>query len=116
MKMCKTFVLVVGLQTSSLRSGSCQFCKRYVNSTYSFTGKSHCYSGGVIDTRSYVEFECEQAVKQGLKIIVLYNFFLVNKRFCPKSIENKGTHVAIRCIKNGKYDWDYGAVRDAFLK
>ncbi|MCQ2050170.1 MAG: molecular chaperone Tir, partial [Candidatus Saccharibacteria bacterium] len=59
LKITKTFVLIVGEKTCSLRSGACYFCGHY----NSGGGWYNCYSGGTIDNRSYIQYECEMALK-----------------------------------------------------
>lgn len=113
MNMCKTFVLVVGKQTKSLRKGSCQFCSDFSKPNYFYP--SLCAHNRSRDGRSFVEYECEQAVKQGLRIVVLYNACRVNKTLCPNILVDKGVHVAMSYIEDGKEYWDYQAVRDAIL-
>ena len=49
----KTFVLVVGDNTDSLRAGGCQYCSSYNSWTRS------CARGHTVDYRSYIEYECE---------------------------------------------------------
>ena len=66
-----------------------------------------------VDYRSSVEYECEKAVRDGLKIVVLYNALTINKAKCPDVIKNVGTHVAMLIYKNGRYDWNYQAVKNA---
>lgn len=103
----KTFVLIVGTNTKSVRSGSCQYCSSYNSYTYS------CTRSGSVDYRSYIEYECEKAVRDGLKIVVLYNATTVNKTNCPDAVKNYGNHVAMCYYKDGKYYWDYQAVKNA---
>jgi len=103
----KTFVLIVGSNTKTVRSGSCQYCNSYNSRT------SACARGMTVDYRSYIEFECEKAIRDGLKIVVLYNAATVNKSKCPDVIKYEGTHVAMCYIKDGEYYWDYQAVKDA---
>jgi hypothetical protein len=103
----KTFVLIVGSTTKTVRSGSCQYCSSY----NSLTGS--CTRGYSIDRRSYVEYECEKASRDGLKIIVLYNAASVDKSKCPDAVKNTGTHVAMCYLEDGKYYWDYQAVKNA---
>lgn len=103
----KTFVLIVGNNTKTVRSGSCQYCGSYNSYTYA------CARGYNVDYRSYVEYECEKAVRDGLKIVVLYNALTINKAKCPDVIKNVGTHVAMLIYKNGRYDWNYQAVKNA---
>lgn len=103
----KTFVLIVGNNTKSARSGSCHYCKNY-NSDY-----LNCDNDGAVDYRSYIEYECDKAIKDELKIVVLYNAATVNKTKCPDSLKDAGTHKAMRFNKNGNSDWDYTAVKEA---
>jgi len=105
----KTFVLIVGSNTKTVRSGSCQYCDSY--SSY-FT---RCNKGYSVDYKSYIEYECNKAIKDGLKIVVLYNAASVNKAKCPDIIKNVGTHKAMYYIKDGDYYWDYNTVKDAIL-
>ena len=103
----KTFVLIVGSNTKSVRSGSCQYC----NSKNSWTGS--CARGNFVDNRSYIEYECEKAVRDGLKIVVLYNAATVDKSKCPDAVKYVGTHKAMCYYQNGQYYWDYQAVKSA---
>jgi len=103
----KTFVLIVGSNTKSARSGSCQYCA----SNNSWTRS--CARGYSIDYRSYLEYECQKAIHDGLKIVVLYNAASVNKSKCPDIIKNIGTHKAMRYIEDRKYYWDYQTVKNA---
>ncbi len=103
----KTFVLIVGNNTTTVRSGSCQYCGSYNSYTHS------CGRGYSVDYRSYVEYECEKAVRDGLKIVVLYNAATVNKSKCPDAVKNVGTHTAMCYYENGQYYWDYQAVKNA---
>lgn len=103
----KTFVLIVGSNTKSVRSGSCQYC----NSKNSWTRS--CARGNFVDNRSYIEYECEKAVRDGLKIVVLYNAATVDKSKCPDAVKYVGTHKAMCYYQNGQYYWDYQAVKSA---
>ncbi|MGF7431931.1 hypothetical protein PQV03_14360 [Thermoanaerobacterium thermosaccharolyticum] len=103
----KTFVLIVGENTKTVRSGGCQYCNSYNSWT------SSCMRGHSVNYRSYIEYECDKAVQDGLKIVVLYNATIVNKTKCPDAVKNIGTHVAMRYYKEGKYYWDYQSVKDA---
>lgn len=103
----KIFVLIVGSYTKLARSGSCQYCNNY----YSYTNT--CFRGKTVDYRSYIEYECEKAIKDNLKIVVLYNAAVVNKSKCPEVIKNKGTHVAMQYLEDGERYWDYQTVKDA---
>ena len=113
MNASKIFVLIVGENTISLRAGRCQYCSDYRN--YVWT-ESYCARGNAIDNRSYINYECEKAVKDGLKIIVLYKSTLVNRNKCPEVLRNVGFHIAMKkwnCA-NYRVEWDYQAVKSAF--
>jgi len=103
----KTFVLIAGNKTKSLTAGSCQYC----GSLNSYN--HYCAHGYSVDYRSYLEYECEKAVRDGLKIVVLYNAASINKSKCPDAVKSVGTHTAMCYIKDGKYYWDYQAVKKA---
>jgi hypothetical protein len=103
----KTFVLIVGSTTKTVRSGGCQYCASY----NSWTGS--CARGYSVDLRSYVEHECEKASRDGLKIVALYNAASVDKSKSPDAVKNIGSHVAMCYLKEGKYYWDYQAVKNA---
>lgn len=107
LKASKTFVLIVGSKTKTARSGSCQYCTNYNSSTHS------CAKGYSIDTKSYIEYECNRAVKDELKIVVLYKAARVNRSKCPDVIKNVGKHVAMCTRENGICDWNYQAVKKA---
>jgi hypothetical protein len=103
----KTFVLVVGSATKTVRSGSCQYCGSYNSWT------SSCARGYFVDLKSYVDYECEKAVRDKLKIVVLYNAASVDKSKCPDALKGIGTHVAMCFLQDGKYYWDYQSVKAA---
>lgn len=103
----KTFVLVVGNNTKTARSGRCQYC----NSYNSWTGS--CARGYSVDNKSYIEYECTRAVVDGLKIVVLYNSSSIDKSKCPDVIRNRGEHVAMCFYENGASYWNYQAVKNA---
>lgn len=107
LNVSKRFVLVVGEKTKDLRSGGCQLCSSYNSWTRA------CARGYHVDYRSYVEYECEKAKSDGLAIVVLYNSTRVDRDRCPDCIKWSGKHVAMQYYKNGKYYWDYQAVKEA---
>lgn len=120
MKICKTFVLIVGDHTRSLTAGSCSHCSFH---DYRHTlGKYICTKGNTYDSRGYVDYECDLAIQSGINIIVLYKSTSVDKTKCPDSLKNTGDHVAMKTRKSnyltgGWYvDWDYCAVKEAFDK
>lgn len=108
LKGSKRFVLIVGNNTISLTNGSCRYCTSY-NSW-----NASCARGHSIDYRSFIEYECAMALKDGLEIVVLYNSAMVNRSKCPDLLRNEGNHVAM-CFRgaDGKLYWDYSTVRDA---
>lgn len=103
----KTFVLIVGDNTKTVKSGSCQYCASY-NSNY-----SSCNRGYSVDLRGYVEYECDKAARDKLKIIVLYKAAKINKSKCPESVKSIGKHAEMYSLTNGKYYWNYQAVKNA---
>lgn len=103
----KTFVLIVGSSTKTVRSGGCQYCGSYNSWT------SSCARGYSVNLRSYVEYESEKASRDELKIVVLYNAASVDKSKCPDAVKNTGTHIAMCYLDNSKYYWDYQAVKKA---
>lgn len=119
MSVSKTFVLVVGDSTKYLRKGSCEYCpeKRW-SSLY---GINYCSKGYSYDTKSFVDYEIDQAIKaynEGkMDIIVLYKAATVNKEKCPSAIWNYGYHTGMKSTQYYPYthiDWDYGKVKAAF--
>lgn len=105
----KTFVLIVGSNTKTARKGSCQYCDSY--SSYF----KRCNRGYSVDYKSFIEYECNKAIKDGLKIVVLYKAATVDKSKCPDIIRNVGTHKAMCYYEGGKYYWDYNTVKNAIL-
>ncbi len=103
----KTFVLIVGNQTRGLRSGSCQYCNRYNSWT------QHCAKGYTVDYRSYVDYECDKSIEDGIKLVILYNATSVDKSKCPEVLKNIGIHVSMLHYEGGKKEWDYLAVKEA---
>lgn len=107
MDLSKTFVLIVGNKTCSLRSGSCSYCKSY--SAYSHS----CLRGHQTSLKSYIEYECDKAVRDGLKIVVLYNYSSIKKSKCPEVLREIGTHAPMLRWKDGRLFWDYQSVKSA---
>ena len=114
LNISKTFVLIVGKNTTSLTKGACRYCSRYnAWSTYCTTGKA-------FDNRSYIEYECEMAVKDynaGLikRIAVIYNGRVYpDKSLCPDVIRVYGNHIGSdRIGTEGKRYWDYQGIKKA---
>lgn len=96
----KTFVLVVGNGTKTRRAGRCSYCWE----------KNKC---GSTSNKSYIEYECDKAVRDGIKIVVLYNAAMVNKTKCPDILKDKGTHIPMCYREDGKLYWDYNSVKKA---
>ena len=106
----KTFVLVVGSQTNSLTKGSCQYCDSYNSRTGS------CARGHSVDYRSYVKYECEKAINDDLRIIVIYNYAYVYKDKCPEVLRYKGTHInGYYKGADGNYYWNYQEIKEAIM-
>lgn len=103
----KTFLLIVGNNTRSVRSGSCQYC----NSKNSWTGA--CARGYSVDNSSYIEYECAKAVRDRLNIIVLYKAVTVDKSKCPDVVRNVGIHMPMLSYNNGQLVWNYQNVKSA---
>lgn len=103
----KTFILIVGSNTKSVRSGGCQYCSSYISSSFS------CSRGYSVSFNSYIEYECQKAVNDGLKIVVLYKAASVDKSKCPDIIKNIGTHASMLNYIDNRYYWDYQTVKNA---
>lgn len=114
LNISKTFVLIVGKNTTSLTIGACRYCSRYnAWSTY-------CTSGKAFDNRSYIEYECEMALKdynagELKKIVVIYNGLINTDRSrCPEVLQSVGTHIGSACWDSkGRRAWDYAAIKKA---
>ena len=106
----KTFVLVVGRQTNSLTKGGCQNCGSY-------NGRYHsCTRGHGVDFRSFVQFECEKAIRDGIRIVVIYNSAFIQKEKCPAILRNMGTHVrGYYRGPDGKQYWNYCEIKNAIM-
>jgi MTH538 TIR-like domain (DUF1863). len=103
----KYFVLIIGDNTKDLRAGYCMYCKNYYNCEYTYK-----------TNKSYVEFECDYAIRNSLPIIVLYNSTMIDKSKCIDSVVDIAEAHA-RMVKrgtDGKYYWDYQSVKAAFDK
>lgn len=106
----KTFVLIVGAKTNSVTAGSCQHCADYG----SYTQK--CFRGKPLDFRSYIKYECEYAIKNKLKIVVIYNYASIRKEMCPEVLRHTGTHLnAYSRQKDGNYYWNYQDIKNVLM-
>ena len=102
----KTFILIVGEATDNLTRGSCQYCENYYYRI--------CLRGRNIDTRSFIEYECEKAIAYDMNIIVIYNSTNIDKSLCPDCFKKLGNHIAAKKIlADGKEYWNYDEIRDA---
>ena len=115
MSKSKTFVLVVGSGSNMATAGACRHCAYYMNF---MTLAPRCSKGYPIDNRSYIKYECDMAVKEGCKIVVLYNSTVVSKAKFPEVVRYVGTHVAMKKYEStpwgtGYTTWDYAAVKKA---
>ncbi len=90
MDECKYFILIVGPNTKTVRSGYCMYA-----TCYKIIGSS-CASGGHINNKSFVEFECDKAKREynnrNLKVLVLYKSNVVWKPWCPENLKDIGIH------------------------
>lgn len=105
----KTFVLIVGTHTKRLTKGSCQYCDNY-SSYY-----QRCRSGNSIDMRSFIDYECEKAVRDGLRIVVIYNAATTNKSLCPDAVREEGKHIAAYYWGTDGKHWCYHTIKEAIM-
>ena len=115
LNISKTFVLIAGKNTLSLTKGACRYCSLYS------TWYSSCASNGKpFDNRSFIEYECEMALKdynagELKKIVVIYNGFVNPDRSrCPEVLRYVGTHIGSDFNgADGKRYRDYLAIKKA---
>lgn len=105
----KTFVLIVGEKTADLRKGSCQYCSFYLEKYH------RCLGGMHLDMRSFIEYECEMAVHDAMRIIVIYNSLNVYRTWCPEVVRYEGQHLAAKTMFGGYVLWDYQVIRNAIM-
>lgn len=116
LNISKTFVLIVGRDTKSLSKGACRHCGLYQS------GSFYCLNGGSIDNRSYIQYECEMAVKDFKagdlrRIVVIYNGRVhPDKSLCPDVIKDYGNHIGSDVIIDGKHYWDYQGIKRAICE
>ncbi len=111
MNASKTFVLIVGAKTKYLTKGSCRYCDYYLSSTQKCFKEYHS-----VDLRSYIEYECEKALKDELKIVVIYKYLNVDKSKCPEVLRDVGTHIPAYIKKGNETHWNYQEIKDAIMK
>lgn len=122
MSISKTFILIVGDNTKSLRSGACCLCKSYNPGFPTINIPALCLKGYSIDNRSYIEYECEMALKdynagELNNIVVIYNGLIIpNYDKCPSVLRNVGTHIGSDVIENGVHKWAYSRIKNAICK
>lgn len=122
MNISKIFVLIVGKYTKDLRSGSCANCINYSKGLWGIAPYCTVSQRNHIDYRSYVDYECDMALKDYLNgklknIIVIYNgLSKVDKSRCPESLRNIGTHIPSVYLENGTHCWDYQTIKNAICK
>lgn len=106
----KTFVLVVGDHTKRLTKGSCYHCD-----SYNSWGK-YCARGHSLSFKSYIEYECDKAKRDGLRIVVIYNNSYVDRSLCPDAVKYEGVHIKgyYRGTDNKLY-WNYDEIKDAIM-
>lgn len=105
----KTFILVVGSKTKDLRAGSCICCE-----DYDWTNHG-CGKGWSTSFKSFIDYECDKAVRDDLKIVVIYNSGYVFKDRCPDVIRDKGVHLAAYHWEDHTKKWNYSEIRDAIM-
>lgn len=105
----KTFVLVVGQKTKDLRAGSCTYCPNYNWNRY------ECGNGWSTSYKSYIEYECDKAIRDGLKIVVIYNYSSVIRSKCPDSVRYEGKHIEAYHWDGYTKKWNYNEIRDAIM-
>ncbi len=104
LSISNTFVLIVGEQTNTVSKGGCEYCRSYNSHSCA------CAKGYKIDYRSYIRFECEEAIKAGLKIVVLYKDTIVDQFKCPECVRDIGFHVPMVHEQGGECYWSYANV------
>lgn len=115
LNISKTFVLIAGRNTLSLTKGACRYCSHYS------TWYTNCAANGKpFDNRSFIEFECEMALKdynagELKKIVVIYNGLITPERSrCPEVLRYVGTHIGSDCWNaNGQRALDYQEIKKA---
>lgn len=118
MSVSKTFILIVGQHTNEVTKGACynNGCGGYVRLLLS---NPYCRYGYSINNKSYIQYECDLAIRENAKIVVLYKSVNVERNLFPEAVRYRGTHIAMKCRKNtiyGSYiDWDYQAVKNAVM-
>ena len=105
----KTFVLVVGTDTINLTKGHCMYCRSYD------AWPKKCTRGYRVDYRSFIQYECDKAFRDDLRIVVIYNFASVCKEKCPEVLRYVGKHINAYYYDDGVRRWNYQAIKDAIM-
>ncbi len=122
LNITKTFVLIVGKNTLALRSGACYLCNYYNSGGGWFNTSPSCNNGGNVDNRSYIQYECQMALKDynegKLKnIVVIYNGLTApDYNRCPELLRNVGVHIGSDVIEDGVHKWAYSRIKNAICK
>ena len=123
LNLCKTFILIVGRKTKDLKSGSCALCQNYSKGLYGIAPYCKSSSCNTIDDRSFVDYECEMALKDYKEgkiknIVVIYNGLLnVDKSRCPDCLKNVGVHIASdKMGTDEKRYWNYQVIKNQICK
>lgn len=105
LKHSKNFVLIIGSHTKTLRAGYCMYCEEFKHCPYVYT-----------ENKSYIQFECDYAIRNDLPIIVLYKSLYIHPDLCIDSIVNKACYHAPMLTNNGNNHngWNYSKVKEAF--
>lgn len=109
MNASKIFILIVGDKTDELRSRNCYLCK------YFSIPSRICLKGHSISNKSFIDFECEKAIRDGMKIIVIYNYSSIQKSKCPEILRNKGEHIVAYYWIDNKCYWNYSEIKKAIM-
>ena len=71
--------------------------------------------GNGVSMKSFIEYECEKAKRDDLKIVVLYYAAAVDRDKCPDVLRWSGVHAPMLKRMNGELYWDYQSVKDAIM-
>lgn len=101
--------------TTSLTKGACRYCSRYN------AWLTYCNTGDAFDNHSFIEYECEMALKdynagEIKMIVVIYNGLINTDRSrYPEVLRYGGTHIGSDCWDSmERRVWDYAAIKKLF--
>ena len=66
-----------------------------------------------MNNKSFIEYECEKALRDGLRIVVLYNSYKVDREKCPAIVRYEGLHIAAYHYENYTKKWNYQDIKNA---